>query len=67
MSATEKEHQTEIACLHALGEKFEKEGDVRSILRVKASIPDLLANHAQMRVLESIRIFQPIAKQAIHV
>jgi hypothetical protein len=57
MSATEKEHQTEIACLRALCEKFEKEGDVRSILRVKASIPDLFANHAQVCILKSIRIF----------
>ena len=38
MNTTEKEHQAEIACLRELCKKFEKENDVRGILRVKALI-----------------------------
>jgi transposase len=38
MNTAEKEYQAEISCLRAMCKKFEKENDVRSILRVKALI-----------------------------
>lgn len=38
MNTTEKENQVEIGCLREMCKKFEKENDVRSILRVKALI-----------------------------
>jgi hypothetical protein len=38
MNATEKKNQAEITCLREQCQKFEKENDVRSILRVKALI-----------------------------
>lgn len=38
MNKAEKENQEKIACLREMCKKFEKESDVRSILRVKALI-----------------------------